>query len=183
MDPSRFGRVLGTGTRLAARTLVSAAAAASAENPASARSTSTAAPAPSPPAQPFSAPPEPPQQPVNAAASSLRQKTAQTAAQTAARASITAKGVKQGSKRFGEAAWGPVARLSGVLWLEVMGTFFGLFAFLASAGAWKQRAIFHAHPVNPQAYERFLLVSSVALLFTYFCVTSFIRAKRRERQR
>ena len=173
MDPSRFGRVLGIGTRLAARTLVSAAAAASAENPSSARSASTA-PAPAQPPPPS---PEKPHRIITA--DSLRQRTAQ----TSARASVTAKGLKQGSKRFGEAAWGPVARLSGVLWLEVMGTFFGLFAFLASAGAWKQRAIFHVHTANSQAYERFLLVSAVALLFAYFCVTSFIRAKRRERQR
>ena len=179
MDPSRFGRVLGIGTRLAARTLVSAATAASAENPSSARTASTA-PAPAQPAQPAQPPPPSSEKPHRIiTADSLRQRTAQ----TSARASVTAKGLKQGSKRFGEAAWGPVARLSGVLWLEVMGTFFGLFAFLASAGAWKQRAIFHAHSAKSQAYERFLLVSAVALLFAYFCVTSFIRAKRRERQR
>ena len=46
----------------------------------------------------------------------------------------TGQGLKEGGKRFGEAVWGPFAKLSGVLWLELTGVFFGIFALFAGRG-------------------------------------------------
>ena len=62
---------------------------------------------------------------------------AQQAARTTAQALQTGRGLKEGSKRFGEAAWGPLAKASGALWLELTGVFFGIFAVFAANGAWK----------------------------------------------
>jgi hypothetical protein len=95
----------------------------------------------------------------------------------------TGRGLKQEGKRFGEAVWGPFARLSGVLWLEFTGVFFGLFAVTMGIGLWRQRGLIHATGASHEAQVRFLLMAGVALLFGYFCVSSFLRAGRRGRQR
>ena len=56
------------------------------------------------------------------------------AARTTAQVRQTGQGLKEGSKRFGEAVWGPLVRLSGVLWLEFTGVFFGIFAVRCQRG-------------------------------------------------
>ena len=56
-----------------------------------------------------------------------------TVARGVVEARATTAGVKRGGKRFGEAVWGPAARLSGVLWLELTGVFFGLFMLTSGA--------------------------------------------------
>jgi len=152
MDSVRFGRVLGVGARLAAKTVASAVDAATAPNP-SAKSESAGR--------------------AGAGTPAGRQ-----AAPIKAQVQQTSKGLKQGSKGFGEAVWGPFARLSGVLWLEFTGVFFGLFALSMGVGLWRQRETFHG-----TGSGRFLLLAGVALLFGYFCVSSFLRAGRRSRQR
>ena len=158
----RFGRVLGIGTRLAAKTLVSAMDAATTANPAG--TGGGAQPAASQSAE---------------VGRGLGQKTVQKATQ----ARVTASGLKRGGRRFGEAVWGPFVKLSGVLWLEVTGVFFGVFALLAGSGAWKQRAAIHGSAANPQAQGHVLLLAGVAVLFAYFCVSSFVKANRRGRRK
>lgn len=84
-------------------------------------------------------------------------------------------------------------RLSAVLWLEVTGVFFGIFALFALGSVWRLRAQWHliaahASGVNLMATrsegEKQLLGALVMLaIFGYFCVSSFVRARRRERQR
>ena len=86
---------------------------------------------------------------------------------------------RNGSRRFGEALWTPFARLSGVLWLEITGVFFGLFALSAGVGAWRLRNQWHRDAVNPDGHTHLLLTIAVALLFGYFCITSFVRARAR----
>ena len=103
--------------------------------------------------------------------------------QAQAQVKKTGAGIKQGGKRFGEAVWGPFVRLSGVLWLEFTGVFFGVFALSAGIGAWKLRGAVHGAAANGDSHMRFLLTVGMALLFGYFCVSSFIKAARRERRR
>lgn len=107
----------------------------------------------------------------------------QKAAQTTAQVKQASSGVKRGGKRFGEAMWGPFVKLSGVLWLEFTGVFFGLFAMTAGLAAWKQRADVHVTATNSDAHLRFLLVSGVALMFGYFFVSSFVKAHRRGKRK
>ena len=46
----------------------------------------------------------------------------------------TGQGLKEGSKRFSEAVGKPFVKLSGVLWLEFTGVFFGIFALWPRVG-------------------------------------------------
>ncbi len=181
MDSVRFGRALGIGARLAAktaaRTLVTAADAAAAPNPSS--STRTSKP-------PSSAPASTPRTAPTANSAGTRPAPASNVTARAARTvdgvRSTSAGIARGSRRFGEAVWGPVAKLSGVLWLELTGVFFGLFALSAGVAAWKLRAAIHPSTANPEAHSHLLLALAITALFSYFCLTSFLRANRRGRR-
>ena len=180
MDSVRFGRVLGIGTRLAAKTVVAAVDAAAAPNPS----------AKTPVVEGKSLPQAPAQQRVVSTAAPMPQVRTQVGTQVVAQVQQaqaqvkkTGAGIKQGGKRFGEAVWGPFVRLSGVLWLEFTGVFFGVFALSAGIGAWKLRGAVHGAAANGDSHMRFLLTLGMALVFAYFCVSSFIRAARRERRR
>jgi hypothetical protein len=95
----------------------------------------------------------------------------------------TGQGLKEGSRRFGEAMWGPFVKLSGALWLELTGVFFGIFAVFAAGGAWKLRTALYGTATNHDAHVRLLISAAMAVLFGYFCVSSFVKANRRSRGR
>jgi len=171
MDSVRFGRALGVGARAAAKTLVTAVDAARAPNPsagAQAKEDADAAPTAASAQASEKAP-----------ASAVRQQAARTTAQVRQ----TGQGLKQGSKRFGEAVGGPLARLSGALWLELTGVFFGIFAVFAAGGAWKTRAALYETAANHDAHVRLLVSAAMAVVFGYFCFSSFVKANRRSRGR
>ena len=150
MDKVRFGRALGTGAREAAKALIKAADAAT-------------APDPSPPLKQRPAVPIV-EKPVQAAAP---------------RARVTKAGLKQGSKRFGEAAWGPVAKAGGVLWLEVTGVLFALFAVAAGIAVWNDRGNFRAGgAVGHHAWAAL----GMLVVFGYFTVSNFVKAARKGRR-
>jgi hypothetical protein len=107
----------------------------------------------------------------------------QKAARTTAQVLQTGQGLKRGSKRFGEAVWGPFVKLSGVLWLELTGVFFGIFALFAGTGAWKLRDEWHATATNHDAHVHLLFSVLMAVVFGYFCVSSFVKASRRQHRR
>ena len=157
MDSVRFGRALGFGARAAAKTLVTAVDAATSPNPsAGVKATPTAA---------------------NAGV-----RLGEQAARTTTQVREAKAGLAQGSKRFGEAAWGPFVRLSGVLWLEFTGVFFGIFALFAASGAWKLRNNLRETAANHEAHVHFLLLALMAAVFGYFFVSSFVKAHRRSRR-
>jgi hypothetical protein len=162
MDRVRFGRALGIGTREAARALLKAADAATAPNP-------------NPPARPVArvSQPQPtaPRTPVQTAA--------QTVTQTSQKIRTTQAGVKVGAKRFGEAVWRPVTKLSGVLWLEVTGVLFSLFVIAAAVALWSHRADLRAAGAPRQHYFAAL---AMLVLFGYLTISSFVRANRRSRR-
>ncbi len=161
MDSVRFGRVLGIGTRLAAKTAKAAMDAATAPNP-SAKASGSA---------PRSAS-------VTDSGAGLGERVARTAAQV----EQTGKGLKEGSRRFGTAVGKPLVKLSTVLWLEVTGVFFGLFAMAAGGAAWRLRTAMYATATNHEEHVRFLAGVCMAAVFGYFCLTSFLKANRRSRQ-
>ncbi|MEO8869982.1 MAG: hypothetical protein ABI357_04050 [Granulicella sp.] len=172
MDSVRFGRALGVGARAAAKTLVSAVDAATAPNP----SASAAKPA-----QRSAGAPARPQVQQPAKGSGTR--VVQQAARSAVQARQTGQGLVRGSKRFGEAAWKPFVKLSGVLGLELAGVFFGLFAFFGAGWAWKLRGNWRETATNHDAHARFLVCTIMAVVFTYFLVSSFVKANRRGKGR
>ena len=165
MDRVRFGRALGLGARQTMKTLLTAVDAATAENP-----TRTAVP---PRATPVGASPRRPEveRPVAAAASAGR--TAD------AKLRQVHGGVRRGSRRFGEAVWNPFVRLSGVLWLEVTGVFFGILALFAAQGVWKAHEEWRAGGPHQHLFG----AAAMLAVFGYFCISSFVRAYRRERRR
>jgi len=190
MDRVRFGRALGFGARQAVKTLVSAVDAATAENP-SARNAKTGGAGEGVAAA---------RQRVESAPTSVSVRPAtpaapDTAAQKAARAAAARaqqaqektrevqKGLERGSRRFGEAVWRPFVRLSGVLWLEVSGVFFGIFALLALGYVWKLRGAWHAGAASAASHRSLTGAVIMLVLFGYFCVSSFVRARRRERRK
>jgi hypothetical protein len=166
MDSVRFGRALGIGARAAAKTLVTAVDAATAPNPSGAgKATGASASADRSRAE--------------ASGARMGEKAARTTAQVVQ----TGQGLKRGGRRFGEAVWGPFVKLSGQLWLELTGVFFGIFAVFAASSAWKMRGEWHETAANHDAHVHLLLTAAMAVVFGYFCASSFVKANRRGKRR
>ena len=91
--------------------------------------------------------------------------------------------MKEGFTRFRDSTLEPVVRLSGVLWLEVTGVFFGIFALSTGIAIWRLRSQWHAALYHPATHGGLLVAVAVFALFSYFCLSSFVRARRRERRR
>lgn len=84
----------------------------------------------------------------------------------------------EGSRRFGRSIWMPFAHASRMLWLEVTGLFFGLFALFFTVNLWR----FHEDWMAGPNHKRFLLYALCAIVFCYFTVSSFARARRGAKQ-
>jgi hypothetical protein len=164
MDSVRFGRVLGIGARLAAKTAVAAMDAATSPNPSTGTNKVNV----------------PTTQPTASTASATTKKRA---VSSTTQIKQTGQGLKDGSRRFNEAFGSRVKRLSGALWLELTGVFFGIFALSAGIGAWKMRAALHETVTNHEEHSRLLVALLMAMVFGYFCVSSFVKANRKTRGR
>ena len=88
-------------------------------------------------------------------------------------------GLRRGGKRFGEAVWAPAARAGSVLWFEVTGAFFALFALTAAIELLRHRADFHAAGA-PR--ERVWFAFAMFVVFGWFTLQSFLKAHRRQRR-
>lgn len=163
MDAVRFGRVLGIGARLAAKTAVTAVDAALAPNPNVPATTGTT----TVPGAPHTAFPE---------------RRSSGVAKMGKPAATTSSHSPRQVRHLTNALSAPIRRLSGVLWFELTGLFFGLFAFSAAVGAWRLHRAWHATPANTSDHVHLLLSLAIALLFAYFSASSFLRARRRNRQ-
>jgi hypothetical protein len=116
-------------------------------------------------------------------ADAVPRKAIQKAAEAVLQAREVQQGLGRGSRRFGEAVWRPFVRLSGVVWLEVSGVFFGIFALLALGYMWKLRGAWRGGAANAASHRSLVGAAVMLALFGYFCVSSFVRARRRERGR
>lgn len=150
MDKVRLGRILGAGTRQAARTAVEAMDAAMAPDP-KRQAAPVAASAPQTPH-----PPTETRAPI------------QTVLQTV-------RAVDQGKKAARKAALAPVKRASRILWLEVTGSFFLLFAMGFALNTWKNRVALHPGTLNHRYFVTFAVLTVV---FSYFGISSFVRARK-----
>jgi hypothetical protein len=178
MDRVRFGRALGYGARAAAKTLVTAVDAATAENPTPRRTPPAVA---TPPVR-VRAPQARSQTGPGAWAAPVRPvaQAVQSAGRIVAQGQAASKAVRRERKRFGQAMLEPFVRLSGVLGLELAGVFFGIFALCGLAAVWKLRGDWRAS--SPE-HAHLLGAAAMMGLFGYFCVSSFLRARRREKGR
>lgn len=69
----------------------------------------------------------------------------------------------------------PFRRVGGILWLEVTGFFFGMFAVYFGADVWRVRAALH----GGAEHQRLLLSAAASAGFAYLCLSAFWRARRR----
>jgi hypothetical protein len=69
----------------------------------------------------------------------------------------------------------PFTRVGGILWLEVTGFFFGLFALYFAQDLWRTRLSYTGGP----QHQRFLIAAAMTLVFGYLGVSAFWRARRR----
>lgn len=154
MEPNRFGRILGIGVRVGSRMVKERATQAS-NKPAT---------PPQAPAATTSRPPESKSAPKSAPPPRPTKNYAE-----------PARRVGVGTRRFGQAFFGPLKHVSGTLWLEITGLFFALFATFFVQNAWRTRA----SALHGPEHTHFVLYVVVALVFVYFCITSFLKASRR----
>lgn len=86
--------------------------------------------------------------------------------------------VRAAGRQAGSSLVSPIVRFSSVIWLQVTGVFFALLAFTMGAAAWRARTAFHATAGSHGAVKLYGYLAFCAL-FTYFTVSSFVRAARR----
>ncbi len=91
-----------------------------------------------------------------------------------------ASGCKEGTAR-GSVARGvggflrPFVRVGGILWLEITGAFFLLFALVSGMAMWRTRP----SSLNGPYDKNFLAAAGILVVFFYLGVSSFWRARRR----
>jgi hypothetical protein len=151
MDRVRLGRVLGHGARHAAKTLVSAVDAATAPDPNPRVKTA---------GQPAAV------HPVAQVAEAVRQ-----VSQAKAHAKAEVK----------RSVLGPLKTFSSVVWLQVTGTFFGLFALVMGGAVWAHREDFRLG-LGSKPGQKMVFYSAVFLVFAWFTVSNFVRANRRQKR-
>ena len=69
----------------------------------------------------------------------------------------------------------PFGRVGGILWLEVTGFFFGLFAVFFATSLWRSRMDYAQGP----HHQQFLIAAVLTVVFSYLSISSFLRARRR----
>jgi hypothetical protein len=166
MEPEKLGRTLGIGVRVAGNILrdrasrIGQQSAPPAQPPPSANNVRTRGETPSTGGASR----------VEAAVAGLR---------GAAQKTEKARGAAaRGAKRFGEALWGPLLHAGNVLWLEITGLFFALFAIFFAQNVYRVRGAWKGGPEHTQL----LLYVALTALFVWFSVTSFVRARRKGRK-
>ena len=171
MEPNAFGKKLGIGMRVAGRIARERAEEAkrSAERQAAAR-----------PAAPAGAVPPRPAAPVRPEVLSPQKQEAVRlkAEKLANQGRNLGKGISQGSRNFGQSFFRPFAHASSVLWLEITGCFFALFAAFFGQNVYHLRAQYAAGPLH-RTFELYCVLTAI---FVYFSASSFIRARVRSRR-
>jgi hypothetical protein len=89
------------------------------------------------------------------------------------------KTAKRGAKAFGQALLGPFTHAGGVLWLEITGLFFALFALFFVQSVYRVRTAWRL--ASPE-HTHLLLYCALAFVFAWFSVSSFTRAYRKSRR-
>lgn len=148
MNPNEFGKRLGIGVRVAGRI---------AQQRAQQASQTTSQPHPQDPPQGQVIPP--------------RQTIKINTAQTAQRAHTLTRAAGRGMGGFLR----PFGRVGGILWLEVTGFFFGLFALFFAQDLWRARLSYLSGPLH----QRFLIAAVLTAVFAYLSISAFWRARRR----
>ena len=86
----------------------------------------------------------------------------------------TAATVVRHGKRAGQSFWKSLAHAARMLWHEVTGVFFTLFALFFIQGAWRV----HADYRHGAEHQHFLLYLAMTVLFSYFAISAFVRSRK-----
>lgn len=78
---------------------------------------------------------------------------------------------------FARSFAGSVTRVLHVLWLQITGCFFLLFALTCGGGAMRA---YRDYAAGKTTIGHPLLIGGVAVLFAYFAISSFARARHKE---
>ena len=81
---------------------------------------------------------------------------------------------KRGARAFGQAFLGPFTHAGKVLWLEMTGLFFALFALFFAQSVYRVRSAWRQGP----EHSHLLLYCALAAAFAWFSFSSFARAYR-----
>lgn len=168
MNANELGRRLGIGVRIAGRIAQQRAAEkAHAEAQNQARNAAQSQASPNGPRPAPVGVVEPPERRSASNREQARQQVRQTAQTTQKLSRAAGKGLG-GFLR-------PFTRVGGILWLEVTGFFFGLFALFFAQDIWRTRLSYLSGP----QHQRFLVAAGMTALFGYLCISAFWRAKRK----
>jgi hypothetical protein len=85
---------------------------------------------------------------------------------------------KRGAKAFGQAVLGPFTHAGSILWLEITGLFFALFALFFVQSVYRVHTDWRQGP----EHAHLLLYCVLALGFGWFSVSSFTRAHRKNKR-
>jgi hypothetical protein len=85
---------------------------------------------------------------------------------------------KRGAKAFGQAVLGPFTHAGSILWLEITGLFFALFALFFVQSVYRVHTAWRQGP----EHAHLLLYCLLALGFGWFSVSSFARAYRKNKR-
>lgn len=169
MQPNRIGRALGIGTRVAgAKLREQADRLGAATPPVATKAANTAA---------VADPPRAASPSVAVRGASAPAPRVQAAVSPEAKTAENSRRLARGAGRFGSALFKPLAHASSILWNQIAGLFFALFAvffFEHSWIAWKAHRLADRH---------IFVYAVIGVLFAWFTVSSFWRAWHRQRQR
>jgi len=163
MEPNRVGRILGIGTRVVGGKLRdgTAGAVAAVERAKASAPASTAAAGGAR---------------TGAASAARNSAPARTAAPASAALAEGSRRFARGAGRFSASIWKPFAHATGVLTLQITGLLFAFFALGFGAKCWQ---LYRASGWQDRHLGLYLLF---AVLFTWFAVSSFWKAGRRQKQ-
>jgi hypothetical protein len=85
---------------------------------------------------------------------------------------------KRGARAFGQALITPFTHAGGILWLEITGLFFGLFAFFFAQSIYRLRNSWN----QPAEHSHLVLYAVLAMGFGWFSVSSFVRARQKTKR-
>lgn len=165
MEPNRIGRVFGIGARVAGAKLREQA-----------ERIASAPPPQNPPRPANTAGVTDPPRPKASSAAASSPRPAAPPRPAAANVAGSSRRLARGAGRFTSTLVRPFARATSILWHQIAGIFFALFAAFFFEHTWM---LYKAHHL---ADRHIFVYAAFGLAFAWFAVSSFWRARRRQRQ-
>jgi hypothetical protein len=89
---------------------------------------------------------------------------------------------RRGVRAFAQALVAPLTHAGGILWLEISGLFFALFAVFFAQSVYRLRGALHGAGTLSADARHLLLYALLTIGFAWFSVSSFVRARRKTKR-